>query len=256
MGDAANNLKISVEDLTVSYGEHAVLRGVTLPIIRNEILAVFGPAGGGKTTLLRSLNRMTDNIRSARHRGRILLDGRDVAAPGTDVVDLRRRVGMIFALPVPLPMSVYDNIAYGPRMSGVHDRRRLDQVVENGLNRAAMWDEMKDRLDDSALHLSGGQQQRLSIARVLAMEPEVILLDEPTAALDPISTMKIEQTLQDLKSQCTVVIVPHNTQQAARLADHAAFILMGELVEYTTGQEIFTNPKDKRTEDYITGRFG
>jgi phosphate transport system ATP-binding protein len=206
--------------------------------------------------LLRSMNRLTDNTRGTRHEGRILLDGQDIFEPGFDVVTLRRRVGMIYALPVSLPMSVYDNISYGPRMAGMRDRRKLSEIVETALRGAAMWDEMKDRLDDPALNLSGGQQQRLSIARVLAMEPEVILLDEPTAALDPVSTLKIEQTLQDLKSQCTVVIVPHNTQQAARMADHAAFILMGELVEYAPGAELFTTPKDKRTEDYITGRFG
>ncbi|HHX42142.1 MAG TPA: phosphate ABC transporter ATP-binding protein [Armatimonadetes bacterium] len=249
-------IKIQVDGFSAAYGSEEVLRNITLPVRRNEILAVFGPAGGGKTTLLRSMNRLVDNTRHARHSGRILLDGQDIFAPEVDVVGLRRRVGMIFALPVPLPMSVYDNIAYGPRMSGVRDRKRLDEIVERSLVRAAMWDEVSDRLDESALHLSGGQQQRLSIARVLAMEPEVILLDEPTAALDPVSTHKIEQTLLDLKRQCTVVIVPHNTQQAARLADHAAFILMGELVEYNTGHQIFTSPQDRRTEDYITGRFG
>lgn len=249
-------IKIQVDGFSAAYGSEDVLRNITLPVRRNEILAVFGPAGGGKTTLLRSMNRLVDNTRHARHSGRILLDGQDIFAPEVDVVGLRRRVGMIFALPVPLPMSVYDNIAYGPRMSGVRDRKRLDEIVERSLVRAAMWDEVSDRLDESALHLSGGQQQRLSIARVLAMEPEVILLDEPTAALDPVSTHKIEQTLLDLKRQCTVVIVPHNTQQAARLADHAAFILMGELVEYNTGHQIFTSPQDRRTEDYITGRFG
>lgn len=248
--------KILIEHFSASYGGDDVLRNVTLPVLKNEILAIFGPAGGGKTTLLRSINRLVDNTRGARHRGRILLDGKDVFAPDVDVVRLRRRVGMIFALPVPLPMSVYDNIAYGPRMSGIRDRKVLDEVVERSLRSAAMWDEVKDRLDESALHLSGGQQQRLSIARVLAMEPEVILLDEPTAALDPVSTLKIEQALTDLKRQCTVVIVPHSIQQAARLADHAAFILMGELVEYSAGNEMFTRPKDRRTEDYVTGRFG
>lgn len=253
---ADDNTKILVDRFSAAYGDNAALREMSLPVLRNEILTVFGPAGGGKTTLLRSLNRLIDNTRGARCQGRILLDGKDIFSPGTDVVGLRRRVGMIFALPVPLPMSVYDNISYGPRMSGIRDRKRLEEMVEQGLRRAAMWDEMKDRLHEPALHLSGGQQQRLSIARVLAMEPEVILLDEPTAALDPISTMKIEQTLTDLKSQCTVVIVPHNIQQAARLADHAAFVLMGELVEYRAGNELFTSPKDKRTEDYITGRFG
>jgi len=249
-------IKIQVDQFSAAYGNQEVLHNITLPVRRNEILAVFGPAGGGKTTLRRSMNRLVDNTRHARHSGRILLDGQDIFAPEVDVVGLRRRVGMIYALPVPLPMSVYDNIAYGPRMSGIRDRKRLDEIVERSLVRAAMWDEVSDRLDESALHLSGGQQQRLSIARVLAMEPEVILLDEPTAALDPVSTHKIEQTLFDLKRQCTVVIVPHNTQQAARLADHAAFILMGELVEYNTGHQIFTSPQDRRTEDYITGRFG
>lgn len=256
MSDGNANIKIQVEHYSAYYGTQQALKDVTLPVLRNEILAVFGPAGGGKTTLLRSMNRLIDNTRGTRHEGRILLDGKDVYDPETDVVSLRRRVGMIFALPVPLPMSVYENITYGPRMSGVKDRRRLNEIAERSLTRAAMWDEMKDRLEDSALHLSGGQQQRLSIARVLAMEPEVILLDEPTAALDPVSTLTIEQTLSDLKSQCTVVIVPHNIQQAARLADHAAFVLMGEMVEYSPGAQLFTSPKDKRTEDYITGRFG
>ncbi|MBI3947415.1 MAG: phosphate ABC transporter ATP-binding protein [Armatimonadetes bacterium] len=251
-----DDTKILVEEFSAFYGENEVVKRMTLPVRRHEILALFGPAGGGKTTLLRSMNRLTDNTRHARHHGRILVDGKDIFAPEVDVVHLRRRVGMIFALPVPLPMSVYDNIAYGPRMSGIRARKRLDESVERSLNRAAMWDEMKDRLAESALHLSGGQQQRLSIARVLAMEPEVILLDEPTAALDPISTLKIEQMLLNLKAQCTVVIVPHNIQQAARLADHAAFVLMGELVEYSDGRKLFTTPGDKRTEDYITGRFG
>jgi phosphate transport system ATP-binding protein len=256
MERANGNTKLEVCDFSAFYGNEEVLRGINLPVLRNEILAVFGPAGGGKTTLLRSMNRLVDNTRGAHHRGRILLDGKDVFAPDVDVVNLRRRVGMIFALPVPLPMNVYDNIAYGPRMSGVRDRKSLDEAVERSLQRAAMWEEMKDRLEESALHLSGGQQQRLSIARVLAMEPEVILLDEPTAALDPVSTMKIEQMLTDLKRQCTIVIVPHSIQQAARLADHAAFILMGELVEYRPGNELFTAPSDRRTEEYITGRFG
>ncbi|HEX2998692.1 MAG TPA: phosphate ABC transporter ATP-binding protein [Armatimonadota bacterium] len=250
------SLKIEVEEFSVSFGNTEVVRRMTLPIRRNEVLAIFGPAGGGKTTLLRSLNRMIDNTRGACCQGRILLDGKDIFAPGVDVVRLRRRVGMIFALPVPLQMSVYDNVCYGPRMSGIRDHKRLDEIVERSLRRAAMWDEVKDRLSEQALNLSGGQQQRLSISRVLAMEPEVILLDEPTAALDPVSTMKIEQTLVDLKSQCTVVIVPHNIQQAARMADHAAFVLMGEMVEYNSGHELFTSPRDKRTEDYITGRFG
>ncbi len=248
--------KIEVENLSVYYGEYAALRNVTLPIMPNEVLTVFGPAGGGKSTLLRTLNRMNDLVYGARVTGEVLLDGQSIFRPGFSVIELRRRVGMVFDLPVALPMSIFDNVAYGPRMMGIRSRRQLAEIVEEALRAAAMWDEVKDRLDSSGLSLSGGQQQRLSIARVLALQPEVILLDEPTSGLDPISTAKIEESLRELKQRYTIVIVPHNVQQAARIADRAAFFLMGELVEHGSEEEIFTSPRDKRTEDYITGRFG
>jgi phosphate transport system ATP-binding protein len=250
------NAKVDIRDLSVYYGQHAALRNVSLPIKPNEILTVFGPASGGKSTLLRTLNRMNDLIYDTRVTGKVLLDGEDIYSPGFPVIELRRRVGMVFDLPVALPMSIFDNIAYGPRKSGVRDRGKLEQTVEEALRSAAMWDEVKDRLDSSGLSLSGGQQQRLSIARVLALNPEVILLDEPTSGLDPISTAKIEDSLRELKQRYTIVISPHNVQQAARIADQAAFFLMGEMVEHGPAESLFTSPRDKRTEDYVTGRFG
>ncbi|MHB1006984.1 MAG: phosphate ABC transporter ATP-binding protein PstB [Chloroflexota bacterium] len=248
--------KMEARDLSVYYGDQAALRQVNLPVVANEILTVFGPAGGGKSTFLRTLNRMNDLIPEARHTGVVLFDGQDIYGPGYSVIELRRKAGMVFDLPVALPMSIFDNIAYGPRMMGVRHRGRLVEVVEEALRSAAMWDEVKDRLDDSGLSLSGGQQQRLSIARVLALEPQVILLDEPTSGLDPISTAKIEDSLRELKQRYTIVISPHNVQQAARIADRAAFFLMGELVEHGTATDVFNTPRNKRTEDYITGRFG
>ena len=248
--------KITVERFSYSYDDEPALNDITLDIRRNSILAIFGPARGGKSTLLRAMNRLTELGDPGQHSGRILLDGQDIFAPGIDIPTLRRRVGMVFALPVALPMTIYDNVAYGPRMRGMRSRARLDQLVEQGLRAAALWEEVDDRLRSPALSLSGGQQQRLSIARVLALEPEVLLLDEPTAALDPISTAKIEEALMTLKQQYTIVIAPHNVQQAARVADDAAFFLMGECVEFGTGEHLFINPKDRRTEDYITGRFG
>jgi len=247
---------MQVENLSVYYGEHCALRNVTLPVVANEILTVFGPASGGKTSLLRTLNRLNDLNPAARITGDVFLDGESIYSPGYPVIELRRRVGMVFDLPVALPMSIFENVAYGPRLMGIRNRGQLGGIVEDALRTAAMWDEVKDRLGASGLGLSGGQQQRLSIARVLALQPEVILLDEPTSGLDPISTAKIEESLRELKQRYTIVISPHNVQQAARIADRAAFFLMGEMVEYGTEEEVFTRPQDKRTEDYITGRFG
>ena len=250
------NPKIRIENLTYAYGDTVALRDVTLDVPANAVTVVFGPAGGGKTTLLRLINRLNDRVEGTRMSGRILLDGQDIYAPGVDVIALRRRVGMVFALPLPLPGTVRENVEVGPRLAGVTDRARLDEIVYRSLVQAALWDEVKDRLDDPASALSGGQQQRLCLARSLALEPEVLLLDEPTSGLDPISTARIEETLLELKKRYTIVIVPHSVQQAARVADYAAFFLMGELVEWQPGDLLFTNPRDQRTEDYITGRFG
>lgn len=248
--------KLDVQNLSVYYGDQQALRNVTIPIRANEILAVFGPASGGKSTFMRSLNRLNDLIHGARVTGDVFLDGESIYRPGVSVIELRRRVGMVFDLPVALPMSIFDNIAYGPRLMGIRRRSQLEEIVEEALRAAAMWDEVKDRLNSSGLALSGGQQQRLSIARVLALDPDVILLDEPTSGLDPISTAKIEDSLRELKQRYTIVIAPHNVQQAARVADQAAFFLQGELVEHGPAEEIFTRPRDQRTEDYVTGRFG
>ncbi|HHS98479.1 MAG TPA: phosphate ABC transporter ATP-binding protein [Chloroflexi bacterium] len=250
------DVKIRIEDLTYAYGDKVALRDVTMDIPANAITVVFGPAGGGKTTLLRLINRLNDLIEGTRMSGRILLDGKDIYAPATDVIDLRRRVGMVFALPLPLPGTIRENVEYGPRLAGVRDPVRLEEIVVRSLKQAALWDEVKDRLDTPASALSGGQQQRLCLARSLALEPEVLLLDEPTSGLDPISTGRIEETLFELKQRYTIVLVPHSIQQAARVADYAAFFLMGELVEWQPGDMLFTNPRDQRTEDYITGRFG
>ncbi|MFZ5769410.1 MAG: phosphate ABC transporter ATP-binding protein PstB [Bacillota bacterium] len=251
-----NQYKIRAIDLSVWYGNIQALKKVNLGIMANRVTALIGPSGCGKSTFLRSLNRMNDLVESARTKGQVFLDGHDIYAPGTDVVGLRKRVGMVFQRPNPFPMSVYENVAYGPRIHGVKDRKTLDQIVERSLQAAALWDEVKDRLFRSALGLSGGQQQRLVIARVLAVEPEVILMDEPASALDPISTGKLEDLIEQLKSRYTIVIVTHNMQQAARISDFTGFFLMGELVEYGPTDRIFTAPRDKRTEDYITGRFG
>lgn len=251
-----NDVKVRIENLTYSYGDKVALRDVTMDIPANAITVVFGPAGGGKTTLLRLINRLNDLIEGTRMSGRILLDGKDIYAPGMDVIDLRRRVGMVFALPLPLPGTVRENVEYGPRLAGIRDPARLEEIVVRSLTQAALWDEVKDRLDTSASALSGGQQQRLCLARSLALEPEVLLLDEPTSGLDPISTGRIEATLFELKQRYTIVLVPHSIQQAARVADYAAFFLMGELVEWQPGDLLFTTPRDRRTEEYITGRFG
>ncbi|MHB1416019.1 MAG: phosphate ABC transporter ATP-binding protein [Chloroflexota bacterium] len=256
MVDTTSQPKIQIDGVSVFYDSLCALQSITLPVMANEILTIFGPARGGKTTLLRTLNRLNDLTYSARMTGEVLLDGENINQPGYSVIDLRRRVGMVFDLPLALPMSIFENVAYGPRLMGIRKRSVLAEIVESALVAAAMWDEVKDRLDTSGLSLSGGQQQRLSIARVLALRPEVILLDEPTSGLDPISTAKIEDSLRELKQEYTIIMVPHNVQQAARIADRAAFFLMGELVEYGTHAEVFSTPKDKRTEDYITGRFG
>ena len=248
--------KIQIENLTYAYGEQEVLRDIHIAVPAKAITVFLGPAGGGKTTLLRLINRLNDLVDKTRLTGRVLLDGQDIYAPGMSVTDLRRRVGMVFALPLPLPGTVRENVMYGPKLAGLRDRKRLREIVERSLTQAALWDEVKDRLDDPANRLSGGQQQRLCIARSLALEPEVLLLDEPTSGLDPISTAKVEGSLFQLKQDYTIIIVPHSVQQAARVADYAAFFLMGELVEQGPGKALFTAPQDKRTEDYVTGRFG
>lgn len=248
--------KIRVEGLNFYYREERALKEINIDIEENRITALVGPSGCGKTTFLRVLNRMNDLIEGARVEGKVLLDGEDIYASHVDVVELRKRVGMVFQRPNPFPMSVYDNVAFGPRIHGLKDKHRLDEIVESSLRGAALWDEVRDRLYRSALGLSGGQQQRLCIARLLAVEPEVVLMDEPTSALDPVSTMKVEELLQELKRRYTIIIVTHNMQQAARVSDTTAFFLMGELIEYDETGIIFTRPRDRRTEDYITGRFG
>jgi len=247
---------IRIENVSYAYGDKWALRNVSLDVQRNAITVFLGPASGGKTTLLRLINRLNDLVDGTRMMGRILFNGQDIYAPGVDVPTLRRRIGMVFALPLPLPGTIRENITYGPRLAGIKDKTRLAELTERSLKQAALWDEVKDRLDAPASSLSGGQQQRLCIARSLALEPEVLLLDEPTSGLDPISTAKVEHSLFELKSQYTIIIVPHSIQQAARVADYAAFFLMGELIEYRVGTELFTAPRDRRTEDYVTGRFG
>ena len=227
-----------------------------MEIEENAITVLFGPAGGGKSTLLRVLNRLNDLADVKNMSGEVLLNGINILDPKLDVIKLRRKVGMVFSRPVPLPLSIYENVAYGLMMAGEHNKKKLDQAVENALRQAVLWDEVYDRLNDSGFAISGGQQQRLCLARVLALEPEVIMLDEPTSALDPVSTSKIETLLTELKEKYTIILAPHNVQQAARMADYAAFFLMGELVEYSGGKDMFLKPKDKRTQDYIMGRFG
>jgi len=250
------NPKVRIEGVSYWYGVRQCLNGITLDVPERAITVLFGPAGGGKTTLMRLINRLNDLVDGTKMTGRILLDGEDINAPGVDVTALRRRVGMVFALPLPLPGTVRENVLYGPRLAGARGRARLAELLEKSLTQAALWSEVKDRLDAPAASLSGGQQQRLCIARSLSLEPEVLLLDEPTSGLDPISTAKVEESLFELKTQYAVVIVPHSVQQAARLADIAAFFLSGELVECGEGPQVFTQPRDKKTEDYVTGRFG
>lgn len=250
------NVKMAAKQVNLHYGEVHALKTVSLDAYENHITALIGPSGCGKSTFIKTLNRMNDLIPTVRIEGEVLLDGEDVYARDMDVTLLRKRVGMVFQAPNPFPMSVYDNVAYGPRIHGVKGRSQLDEIVEKSLRGAALWDEVSDRLKKSALGLSGGQQQRLCIARALAVEPEVLLMDEPTSALDPISTMKIEELATELKKQYTIIIVTHNMQQAARISDYTAFFLHGEIVEFSETNALFSMPKDKRTEDYITGRFG
>lgn len=248
--------KISVKDLDLYYGDFKALKNINIEIEPNELTAFIGPSGCGKSTLLRCLNRMNDLVEGCKVEGSVLLDGTDIYGKNVDVNLLRKKVGMVFQKPNPFPMSIYDNIAYGPRTHGIKNKTQLDEIVETSLKNAAIWDECKDRLKSSALGMSGGQQQRLCIARALACQPEVILMDEPTSALDPISTSKIEELVLELKKKYTVVIVTHNMQQAVRISDKTAFFLLGDLVEYGQTDQIFSVPKDKRTENYITGRFG
>jgi phosphate transport system ATP-binding protein len=248
--------KITLRDLSVFYGATPALRSLTLDVPAHQILGIIGPAGSGKTTFLRTLNRLNDLETGLRVQGQVRLDDEDIYQPGYDVVGLRKRVGMVFALPAPLPMSIYENVVYGVRLAGVRERSRLDDVVERSLREAALWDEVKDRLQSSGMRLSGGQQQRLCLARTLAMQPEVVLLDEPCSGLDPISTAAIEEALTVLKARYTIILVTNNTKQAARVADTTAFFLFGELLEHGATEAVFTVPKDPRTMEYVTGRFG
>lgn len=251
-----DNSKITVESLNLHYGENHALKNVNMEIADHAITAFIGPSGCGKSTFLRCLNRMNDLVEGCRVEGKVILDGEDIYDKRVDTTLLRKKVGMVFQQPNPFPMSIYDNIAYGPRLHGIKNKKELDEIVERSLQGAAIFEEVKDRLHKSALGLSGGQQQRLCIARALAVSPEVLLMDEPTSALDPISTLKIEELMETLKKKYTVVIVTHNMQQAARVSDDTAFFLVGEVIEKNATSEIFARPQDKRTEDYITGRFG
>lgn len=251
-----NGVKVEASEFSFRYNGVAALKNVTLDVRRNEIFTIIGPARSGKTTFLRCLNRMNDAIPEAQRSGQILMDGKDIYSRDVDVSELRRRLGMVFALPVALPKSIYNNLAIGPRMKGIRDRKRLDAIVERGLRAAYLWDEVKDRLEESARNLSGGQQQRLCLARAVALEPEVLLLDEPCSGLDPISTRKIEEALLEMKSRYTIILVTNNTMQAARVGDRTAFFLMSELIECGDTGTIFTKPRDQRTTDYISGRFG
>ena len=246
----------SVQDLCLWYGAHQALQDITMEIPEHGITALIGPSGCGKSTFLKTLDRMNDLIPGVRITGRVACQGQDIYAPDVDVNDLRKKIGMVFQKPNPFPMTIYDNVAYGPRTHGIKNRAKLDELVEQSLRGAAIWDEVKDRLKKNALGLSGGQQQRLCIARALAVEPQVLLMDEPTSALDPISTSRIEELAMQLREQYTIVIVTHNMQQAVRISDTTAFFLLGELVEHGATERMFSQPRDKRTEDYITGRFG
>ena len=248
--------KISTSDLNLYYGNNHALKNINLDIYENQITAFIGPSGCGKSTYLKTLNRMNDLVPNVTINGKVWIDGEDIYDPKVDTTLLRKKVGMVFQQPNPFPMSIYDNIAYGPRIHGIKGKAELDAIVEKSLRGAALWDEVKDRLKRSALGLSGGQQQRLCIARALAVEPEILLMDEPTSALDPISTLKIEDLMGELKKNYTVVIVTHNMQQATRIADYTAFFLVGEVVEYAATTDLFSHPREKKTEDYITGRFG
>lgn len=254
--DNREKIKIDVQKLNLHYGSNHALKDVDMKIRENAITAFIGPSGCGKSTFLKCLNRMNDLVECVKIEGTILLDGENIYDKQVDTTLLRKKVGMVFQQPNPFPMSIYDNIAYGPRIHGIKNKGRLDEIVENALRGAAIWEEVKDRLKKSALGLSGGQQQRLCIARALAVQPEVLLMDEPTSALDPISTLKVEELMESLKKQYTVVIVTHNMQQAARVSDDTAFFLVGEVVEMASTADLFSRPQDQRTEDYITGRFG
>ncbi|HEX2694929.1 MAG TPA: phosphate ABC transporter ATP-binding protein PstB [Acidobacteriota bacterium] len=256
MSDGIMPPKIETRDLDFYYGAARALKKVNIACAANRVTAIIGPSGCGKSTFIRTLNRMNDVIPGTRREGTILLDGKSIHDPEVDVVELRRRVGMVFQKPNPFPKSIFDNIAYGLRINGLRDRRKLDEIVEKSLRGSALWEEAKDRLDENAFALSGGQQQRLCIARALAVEPEVILFDEPCSAIDPIATAKIEDLIQTLKKSYTVVIVTHNMQQAARVSDFTAFMMLGELIEFDATDKVFTNPASKLTEDYVTGRFG
>jgi phosphate transport system ATP-binding protein len=249
-------VKMEARDLTLRYGAKVAIKNISLSILEHQVTALIGPSGCGKSTFLRTLNRMNDLIPAAHHEGTVLLDGHSIHERHLDVVDLRRRVGMVFQKSNPFPKTIFENVAYGLRVGGLKDKARLAERVEKSLQGAALWDEVKDRLDDSAMGLSGGQQQRLCIARALAVEPEVLLMDEPASALDPIATAKIEELIHELKARYTIAIVTHNMQQAARVSDRTAFFYMGELVECGRTEQIFTNPHEKRTEDYVTGKFG
>ncbi|WP_427338477.1 phosphate ABC transporter ATP-binding protein PstB [Caloranaerobacter sp. DY30410] len=250
------NKKIQVKNLNFYYGNFHALKNINLDIEENKVTALIGPSGCGKSTFLRTINRMNDLIEGTRHDGEIIYEGKDIYDPDVDVVELRRKIGMVFQKPNPFPKSIYENIVFGPKRHGIKNKSRLDEIVEKSLKAAALWDEVKDRLNSSAWSLSGGQQQRLCIARALAMEPDVLLMDEPTSALDPVATLRIEELIEDLKKRYTIIIVTHSMQQAGRISDNTAFFLMGELIEYGSTKKIFTKPEDKRTEDYITGRFG
>lgn len=251
-----NKTIISVSDLNLYYGANHALKNVSMDIYEKNITAFIGPSGCGKSTFLKTLNRMNDLVENVKITGKVCFEGSDIYEPGVDTTALREKIGMVFQQPNPFPMSIYDNIAYGPRVHGIKDKHTLDQIVEESLRGAAIFDEVKDRLKKSALGLSGGQQQRICIARALAVKPTVLLMDEPTSALDPISTLKIEELMEELKKNYTIVVVTHNMQQASRVADNTAFFLVGEMVEYGKTKDIFSYPQDKRTEDYITGRFG
>lgn len=247
---------IEVKNLDLFYGNSQALKSIDMKIEKNAVTALIGPSGCGKSTFLRCLNRMNDLIDNVKITGEVNIENNNIYSPNSDLISLRKRVGMVFQKPNPFPMSIYDNITYGPKIHGIKNKKKLDEIVEKSLKGAALWDEVKDRLNKSAMGLSGGQQQRLCIARTLAVEPEIILMDEPTSALDPISTLKVEELMAELKKKYTVVIVTHNMQQAGRIADYTAFFLVGEVVEFDKTENIFHRPEDKRTEDYITGRFG
>jgi len=254
-------VKLMVDKLSVYYGKYKAVNEITMQIPKNQITALIGPSGCGKSTLLRSFNRMNDLVNGSRVEGQVLLDGKNIYGPDVDVVDIRQRIGMVFQRPNPFPMSVFDNVAFGPRLYGIRNKSVLTEIVERSLRQAAVWEDVKDKLHQSGLELSGGQQQRLCIARAIAVEPSVILMDEPASALDPISTLKVEELMQDLKSDYTIVIVTHNMQQAARVSDFTAFLMINEqrsgtLVEYGPTEQIFTNPQSHQTEEYVTGRFG